>query len=383
MAKILLIRFSAFGDVAMMVPIVHSLAVQYPQHDITVLSRVQFAPLFATMPSNTHFLGVDLARDYAGISGLNKLYKELRSQNFDCVADFHGVLRSMYLRFCFFLSGRKTSCIHKGYKAKRKLTRMGYHRLKPLKTSFQRYADVLKRLGLPVSPQFTSIYGTSTELGTGTSKGSLSMDTLNLTGTKDGVYWIGIDLLLADWLNSYTFPEESKFSNIKYKYLLLPIWISSFTYKGKIYPLDKMQKVIESLSKKKQSKVFLFGGGDTEVARLDGWSRQYENVVSVAGRLPLEQELALISHLDLMVSMDSANMHLASLVGTPVLSVWGATHPYAGFLGWNQSETNTIQKDLPCRPCSVFGNKPCRFNNYDCLQIQPQSILRKIDSLLS
>ena len=351
MAKILLIRFSAFGDVAMMVPIVHSLAVQYPQHDITVLSRVQFAPLFATMPSNTHFLGVDLARDYAGISGLNKLYKELRSQNFDCVADFHGVLRSMYLRFCFFLSGCRTSCIHKGYKAKRRLTRMGYHRLKPLKTSFQRYADVLKRLGLPISPQFTSIYGTSTELSTGTSKGSLSMDTLNLTGTKDGVYWIGI----------------APFA----------------TYKGKVYPLDKMQKVIDSLSEKKQSKVFLFGGGDTEVARLDGWSRQYENVVSVAGRLPLEQELALISHLDLMVSMDSANMHLASLVGTPVLSVWGATHPYAGFLGWNQSETNTIQKDLPCRPCSVFGNKPCRFNNYDCLQIQPQSILRKIDSLLS
>ena len=81
----------------------------------------------------------------------------------------------------------------------------------------------------------------------------------------------------------------------------------------------------------------------------------------------MEAELALMSHLDVMVSMDSGNMHLASLINTPVVTIWGATHPLAGFMGWNQSEENAVQVDLPCRPCSVYGNKPCSRKDYACL----------------
>jgi ADP-heptose:LPS heptosyltransferase len=93
----------------------------------------------------------------------------------------------------------------------------------------------------------------------------------------------------------------------------------------------------------------------------------------------MKEELALMSHLDVMVSMDSGNMHLASLVNTPVVSIWGATHPLAGFLGWNQSEKNVVQTDMPCRPCSVYGNKPCMRNDYACLnQITPESVVQRI-----
>ena len=97
----------------------------------------------------------------------------------------------------------------------------------------------------------------------------------------------------------------------------------------------------------------------------------------------LREELILMSNLDVMVSMDSANMHLASLVGTTVVSVWGATHPYAGFMGWNQKEENAVQVTLPCRPCSIFGNKPCRRGDYACLrQIEPSDIIQKIENNL-
>ena len=90
-----------------------------------------------------------------------------------------------------------------------------------------------------------------------------------------------------------------------------------------------------------------------------------------------------MSYIDVMVSMDSANMHLASLVGTTVVSVWGATHPYAGFMGWNQKEENAVQVTLPCRPCSIFGNKPCRRGDYACLrQIEPSDIIQKIENNL-
>ena len=56
MARILIIRFSALGDVAMTIPVIHSLAVQYPQHEITVLSRAVWQPLFQGLPTNVGFV---------------------------------------------------------------------------------------------------------------------------------------------------------------------------------------------------------------------------------------------------------------------------------------------------------------------------------------
>jgi ADP-heptose:LPS heptosyltransferase len=97
----------------------------------------------------------------------------------------------------------------------------------------------------------------------------------------------------------------------------------------------------------------------------------------------MSQELILMSHLDVMLSMDSANMHLASLTGIPVVSIWGATHPYAGFMGWNQTKDNAIQADLDCRPCSIFGQKPCKRGDYACMtMIKPETVVEKVNTLL-
>ena len=100
----------------------------------------------------------------------------------------------------------------------------------------------------------------------------------------------------------------------------------------------------------------------------------------MAGKLSLKEELLKIAGLEIMISMDSANMHLASLVGTRCISVWGATHPYAGFLGYGQHEDDVIQvKDLTCRPCSVFGDKKCYRGDWACLhEINIQQIMDKI-----
>ena len=159
MARILIIRFSAIGDVAMIAPIVHSLATQYPQHEITVLSRSALYPIFKEVPSNVHFLGVDLKGDYHGISGLNKLYKKLKDMKFDYVADFHNVLRSKYLGFRFKLSGIPVVTLDKGRAGKNKLVRRRNKVFKRQKNLFQRYTDVLDKLGLPISANFDSIYG--------------------------------------------------------------------------------------------------------------------------------------------------------------------------------------------------------------------------------
>ncbi|MCF0195305.1 MAG: glycosyltransferase family 9 protein [Bacteroidaceae bacterium] len=154
---------------------------------------------------------------------------------------------------------------------------------------------------------------------------------------------------------------------------------------GKIYPLELMREVVRRLAEGGRCDIYLFGGGQKEREVLEEWETEMPRVRSVAGRLGgLDKELELMSTLRLMLSMDSANMHLASLVGTPVISIWGATHPLAGFMGWRQSEANAIQVDLPCRPCSIFGNKPCLRGDYACLrQITPEQIVAKVNDALA
>ena len=343
MAKILVIRLSALGDVAMTVPVLCPFANSFPPHQAVVLSRPNMAALFTQVPSNVSFLGVDVKKEYAGIKGLLRLFSLLKHEQFDFVADLHGVLRSRFLSFCFKLGGVKVACIDKERGKRKKLTAVENKVLTPQTTSFERYALVFKQLGFSFPLAFHSIYGNE--------KGNIE-NIRPIVGHKEAHdKWIGVAPFAA--------------------------------HQGKVYPIELQEQVVRSLSSKENVKLFLFGGGKKEVAQLEQWQQAYPRVVSVAGKLKMAEELALMSHLDVMLAMDSGNMHLASLVGTPVVSVWGATHPYAGFMGWGQSEKNAVQISLPCRPCSIFGNKPCMRGDYACLrQITPNQIIEKVESLL-
>lgn len=337
MKKILILRFSAMGDVAMLVPVVNSLALQHPEVEISVLTRKHLTPLFDWTPSNVHAIGIDL-KAYDGIKGLNRLYKELKKQRFDAVADVHDVLRTKYLRWRFKLSFKKTVCIDKGRKDKKQLLGNGVN-ARPLAEMTTRYAKVFDRLGLQVDLQPETGFTT-----TGEDFSSL----YKLYGEKqsDDV-WIGIAPFAA--------------------------------HTGKIYPLDKMRKVVEELSSK-EMRIFLFGAGKAENEVLQSWTSG-DCIVNTCGQLGgLHNEMLLMSMLDAMLAMDSANMHIASIVGIPVFSVWGATHPKAGFTPWRQPADNFIQlDDLACRPCSIFGKKPCQFGDFRCMNlIDPATIINKL-----
>ncbi|MBQ4041763.1 MAG: glycosyltransferase family 9 protein, partial [Prevotella sp.] len=174
--------------------------------------------------------------------------------------------------------------------------------------------------------------------------------------------------------------ECHRFASVSFaKNSQLKIGIAPFAaHQGKIYPLEKMEEVIVNVNV--PVKIFLFGGGDEEFAIMRRWAEKYDNVRLAADECHgLKEELELMKKLDVMVSMDSANMHLASLVGTRVVSIWGATHPYAGFLGWGQRMDDCVQRDdLKCRPCSIYGNKPCMRGDMACMQIDPKEVVERI-----
>ncbi len=343
---LLVIRFSALGDVAMTVPVVYALAQQYPDVRITVLSRNFARPLFDDLLPNINFMEADLKREYRGITGLNSLYRRLLAKQFTAIADLHSVLRSSYLRMRFNLDHYKVAHIDKHRKDRRRITSSSNKQLIQLPTSFQNYADVFARLGYPVNVQFRSIF------------------------SEDG----GDMNLLPESLPRPTVGQPC-------------IGIAPFAaHEGKIYPVRLMEQVVEQLlAKHPDARIYLFGKGQREDETFPKWCAAHPQCVYVSQHLNnLRDELILMSHLQVMVSMDSANMHLASLVATPVVSVWGATHPFTGFMGWNQSPENAIQIPLECRPCSIYGQKPCLRGDYACMRnIAPEQIVNRVELILN
>ncbi len=342
MSKILVLRFSAFGDVAMTVPVIASAAKLSPSDEFTVASRVQYAPLFRRLGPNVNFWGVDLKSSrYSGIFGMLKLYKDMSRHRFDIVVDLHDVIRTKLLRALFAFAGVKVTSIDKERAKRRAAVRDGGKRLLPLATSFQRYAIAFAKAGIKSDDSFVSLY-----------QGQQIEEPVlpQFAGQCQGKRCIGI----------------APFSK----------------HQSKQLPLATTRTVVESLASDGANHVFLFGSDGNERAELEAWAEGNANVTSVAGKLSLDEELQLMSKLDCMLSMDSANMHLASLVAVPVVSVWGATHPLCGFMGWKQPLGNAVQLDMSCRPCSVFGQKKCRYGTYDCLAgITPQMLLDKIHAV--
>ena len=334
---ILITRFSAVGDVAMTIPLLYSLSDAYPRHRFIFVSRERFGQFFINKPENIDFIGINPVR-YKGLSGLFRLYRELSLYEPDMLADLHDVLRTKILRTYFKLFGRiKVASIDKGRKEKAALTKPGKTNKQQLKSTFERYSEVFTKLGLPFTPSFTSLFKDN--------KGYIG-DFATFIPPKGDDRWIGI----------------APFAR----------------HGGKIYPLDKMEQVVAQLSQQEQAKLFFFGNGPEEEKTINQWCDRYPNCISFIGKTDFNGELRLISHLDAMLCMDSANMHMASLVGTPAVSVWGATSPLAGFLGWQQHMDDCIELQLECRPCSIFGNKPCRYGDYRCMNIEPRIIAEKI-----
>jgi ADP-heptose:LPS heptosyltransferase len=344
--NVLVMRFSALGDVAMTIPVVYSVCRCNPGTRFIFLTKKSQASLFINPPTNLVVLGYDFKKDYPHSYDLVRLFLKLKKEyDIDAIADLHGVLRSFAISLTGRLHGVKVHTIRKGRRNKRALTRPRNKVMLPLISSRARYREVFYHFGFDMEERFTGLYGNE--------KADPQLFASIAPTKAEGEKWIGI----------------APFAK----------------HKGKIYPLELMEKVVAELSALPEVKIFLFGGGDYEREVLARWAQTYPGVTTLADKkhgFPVE--LALQSYLDTMVTMDSANMHLASLVGVRVISIWGATHSYCGFKGYKQQESDIIQLPMPCRPCSVFGNKPCMRGDYYCLSaISPQTIIQKVKSIIS
>lgn len=305
----------------MIVPVFKEFLEQNPNVEIIMVSRKNFEALFAGIP-NIIFKGVNVD-DYKGFFGLRRLADELIKEfNPDYIANLHDVIRTKILDRYYRRKGFNVFKIDKGKEEKEHLTDVWNLDKVQLKKTVERYADVFREMGFKVE---------------------LSHKLRPISDHKSGIGF-------------------APFAQ----------------HKGKMLPLEKSFELARILAQKHT--VYFFGGGKKETETLESWESQIPNTKSLSGKLSLTEELQKIAELEVMISMDSANMHLASLVGTRCVSIWCATHPYAGFLGFGQSEDDVVQvKDLSCRPCSVFGDKECYRGDWACLEeFRIQKVIDKI-----
>ena len=331
------------GDVAMTVPVIRAFSQQHPNVKITIVSRPFFKPFFDGIP-NLDFFAVDVKNRHKGFIGLLKLYSDLKQLNIDAIADLHNVLRSKIVRTLFALSGNKTASTDKGRTGKKELTRAENKIFKPLKSMFDRHVETFGKLGFSIDLSQSKF----------PSKAILSEDVLQISKAKLNDSWIGI----------------APFAQ----------------YESKVYPHDLIQRVIDELALNSNNKIFLFGGGNKEIEILNEFSKGKENTIVVAGKLNLQQELQLISNLDVMLSMDSGNAHIAAMLGIKVITLWGATHPFAGFSPFNQPLENCLVSDrnqFPLLPTSVYGNKIVEGYQDAMRTISPEIIVEKINIILN
>jgi ADP-heptose:LPS heptosyltransferase len=332
MKKILVFRLSAMGDVALTVPVIRNVLEANSDLQITLVTRPFFAPFFFGIPRlKLYFPKLD--GKHKGLKGLWRLFQDLKKMGpFTEVVDLHGVLRTKTVSMFFRLSGTPVYSINKGRSEKKRLIRT--KKITVLTHSTQRYADAFVKAGIDATIGKAPYIDYSTE-----------------AFQNARSYLLG------------KIPEKG----------YLKIGLSPFANTSpKIWGLENFKELISLINENHKVVFFLFGGGEKEIRQLQQLEKYGENIHLVAGKFTLSEEIAMIRMLDLMIAMDSSNMHLASLSGIKTISVWGGTHPAFGFSAIGQPEEYHIQPPegvLPCRPCSVFGGKPCIYPTLKCMEL--------------
>ncbi|HOU96967.1 MAG TPA: glycosyltransferase family 9 protein [Bacteroidales bacterium] len=344
MIRILVIRLSAMGDVVLTLPVLHAFRKEYPEVKIMVFTKPVFRDFFISDPE-TELFAPDLKSGYKGLSGIIKLYFQLRrTGRFDYIIDLHNVIRSRVIDFFFRVTGVPVFILDKGRREKRELI-SGRKKVR-LKHSVERYCDVFAAAGFNIKPVVGKI-----------------LFPARVSEKK-------VSILFGD-----KFDDKSA----------LHIGVAPFAkHELKQWPVENMIALLKMISARKKVWFWLFGGAD-EYRKVEEIEKAVGSATNLCGRMTLSDQIAIMERLSFMIAMDSSNMHMASLAGTSVISIWGGTDPLAGFGAWGQPEEYSIKipfEVLNCRPCSVYGKGKCKRGDFACMtQLTPEKVFEQIIKL--
>jgi lipopolysaccharide heptosyltransferase II len=329
---ILLVRFSAIGDVLLMTPLVRALRQRHPEARITVVTKARFAPIFDHNPRVTEVIGWNEG------GSLRELGAALRAREFTHRLDLHGSSRSRALRW---LAGGRWSGYPKHRIARELLIRAKRDVYRDRRPVAERYFDAAR--DLDVRPD----------------AGPLE-------------FFLAAPALAAadEFLAGHRLGATRQL-------LAVAPGAAHFT---KRWPPHHWKALVRLLIEAGNDVVVVGGTGDREVAEAVVEAGG-ERVASAAGRFDLTGSAALLRRSRALVSGDTGVMHLATAVGTPVVTLFGPTVEAFGFFPYHAKAT-VLQRELPCRPCSTHGTAACPLKHHRCLQdLQPDAVLTALRRL--
>ena len=317
----------------MTVPVIAVLRSAHPKIKLTVLTTKFFSTLYNQIPG-INFLYFE--PKHKTLMGLFSLSREINKIKPDYIIDLHDVLRTKILKFFLIYKLSKIFVVNKGRKEKKLLirgTKSG-----PLKPMHQRYAETFAALNMKINLNDFSHYK------------KINIDDYN-----------------------YGFSSKDKL-----------IGIAPFArHQCKEYSMKNILSLINLLDKSWH--ILIFGAPGSEEQKIIKLCDNKMNRHVISSNYSLEQQMAIMSNLDAMISMDSANGHIASLFGIDVITIWGATHPNTGYAPFNQRQKNSIMPDLkkfPKVPATVYGaDCPKQYVNA-INSITPETILNRLNEII-
>ena len=330
--NILLVRFSAIGDILLLTPLVRALRRKHPDARLTVVTRSGFAPLLARNPRISHVIGWD------PLTSLSELGRRLRDLGFTHRLDLHNSVRSRLLRWH---AGGAWTTYPKHRLARTALIHTHRDLYRDRRHVAERYFDAAR--GLEVSPD----------------GGSLEM------------FLSRADLEAAEGFLAARGLGRSR------QLIAVAPGAAHFT---KRWPTHHWLALVQRLVEAGNDVVVLGGPQDLAIGEAVA-AAGGEFAASAAGAFDLPGSAALLKRARALVSGDTGLMHLATAVETPVIALFGPTVEQFGFFPY-RAKSAVLQRELSCRPCSAHGGPRCPLKHHRCLQdLQPGDVLETLRRL--
>lgn len=332
--KILILRFSSLGDLILMSPLIRTLREGLPESEIHVACKAKYVDIFT---ENTCINRVYMLHG-GGFLELIRMLTRLRGERYDVVMDAHNVLRSRFL-FHLIPAARKLT-IEKEHAKKLLLIGGGVNLYDSVVSQCDRYLELARRLGLETRERPTELsIPTPAEERIGALLVGAGIAGKPIVAIAPGARW-----------------------------------------ETKQWPAVHFAELIRALSDRGLGTILI--GGDTETALGAGIVERCPGTLDVTGSLTILETGAALKRCECLVTNDSAPLHIAEAVGTPVVAILGPTVREFGYYP-RLPKSTVVEIDLDCRPCSRNGARPCPLGTKECLEsIPPSRVLAAIERLL-
>jgi len=332
---VLIVRFSAIGDILLTTPLLRAIRTRHPGARIAVLTKEQYVPLLSDNPHVSEVLGVG-PRD-----GVLAIAERIRGVRYSHLLDLHGNLRSHALRRLAPGPWRSYDkhTLERALLITAKRDRYGAYLAVP-----ERYFEAAKEL--EVEPD---------------------------GGPPDFFISEQADCRAAERLVDLELGRERPIVAIA----------PGAAHATKRWPTEHWVELVGRITETGADVAILGGADDVEVATGILRAAGGANVGILAGALGLQETGAVIRRSEVLISGDTGVMHMATGVGTPVVALFGPTVRQFGFFPY-RSASSVVELQLPCRPCSAHGSRRCPLGHHHCMrQIVPDLVFPALAEALA